>query len=243
MGGLFILKLGRSNVLTVLLMAGGLAVSGLTPQGHAQNRDHPGLDRGVQGVVLTGPAQIVGDTRDVFFAFSCTSNVKGRSPKGRRIIIGIGMLGVDLIIPQPEELRTVFDFDAFDGEDFANVGELSSLEATGAHGSAQAKFAVSGTNVFTRANDQRDYHVLSVEAPRLDDAARLSAVASVLRPLTEGASKLVWRQGNVKPGGPPIVATLDVAAADAARLRSLLSPCLAGAPHAALQDRPAGTMA
>ena len=52
-------------------------------------------------------------------------------------------------------------------------------------------------------------------------------LARLLRPLTVGAAHLSWTQGQPRRGGVPLIATLAVNAEDAARLRTLLTPCLA----------------
>jgi hypothetical protein len=216
--GPFMLGLSRRNALVVLLTGGGLVVAGLLPQRHAW---------AYKEIVLTGRAQTADDTRDVRFAFSCTPS---SGPAA------IGSLEVMLVIPRHDQLRAVFDFDAFEGPS-AHAGIHSSLEATGAGRSAQKKFSVNGW--IGPDNDQP--FVFGLAAGLRGDAARLSAVAKVVRPLTGGAGKLIWRQRNVRPDGLSIMATLHIAAADAARLRSLLSPCLAAASHAALWTQPAAT--
>ena len=65
-----------------------------------------------------------------------------------------------------------------------------------------------------------------LSAARRRDQLQLREVSRLLAPMTLGAAQLVWTQGNTRAGGSPIVARLDVGAADAARLRTLLAPCL-----------------
>ena len=63
-------------------------------------------------------------------------------------------------------------------------------------------------------------------AARRRDETRLREVSRLLAPRTAGPATLVWTQGNARVGGPPIMARLEVGAEDAARLRTLLTPCL-----------------
>jgi hypothetical protein len=47
-----------------------------------------------------------------------------------------------------------------------------------------------------------------------------------LHPLTEGPAQLAWQQGNAKPGGTPMTATLELGLAQSELLKSGLGPCL-----------------
>lgn len=166
-------------------------------------------------LVLPGKAQTGADVRDVRFVFACTAN------DGANVS---GALSVELAVPGYEQLAAVFSFDDFEGPD-ADAGKLTRLEATAAGGKAQESFAAAGW-IGVEA-DQPFY--LGVSGVLRNDARKLAAVARVLRPLAAGPGQLVWRQGNTRKGGVPLVATLTVAGADAARLQALLGPCLAAA--------------
>jgi len=187
-----------------LLTAGLIACLPPAPVGRAQV---PGE------VVLPGRAQTGTDVRDVRFTFACTSN------DGPTVT---GVLAVELAVPGYEGLAPVFPFDDFEGPD-ADAGDRTILEATGQGGTTRGRFAAAG---WIGVEADRSFH-LGVSAGMRRDARPLAAVATVLRKVVAGAGTLVWRQESTKPGGVPIIATLAVTATDAARLRSLLAPCLA----------------
>ncbi len=195
-----------SRIAGALLTAGLFAGLAALPAARAQAPHE---------VVLPGKARTGADARDVRFLFACTAN------DGANVT---GALSVELAVPGYEQLGAAFSFDDFEGPD-ADAGKLTRLEATGAGGKAQEVFQAAGW-VGVEA-DQPFY--LGVSGALRNDAAKLAAVAKVLRPLTSGAGQLVWRQGNTKKDGVPLIATLSVAAADATRLLSLLGPCLAAA--------------
>jgi hypothetical protein len=173
--------------------------------------------------IFPGQAQTGPDQRGVRFVISCSTT---------RTATATGVLSIELYIPQYEQLAASFDFEALEGPD-AHAGKLSHLEtraaATTPNGStssgttASGDFEVSGW----AAVDADAPFGLGLNAAVRGEPVRLSAVARLLRPLTLGAGQLVWRQGNPRKGGTPIVATLSLADADAARLRMIISPCLA----------------
>jgi len=169
-------------------------------------------------LVLPGRAQTGTDVRDVRFDFICTSN------DGPKVT---GVLAVELAVPGYEGLASAFPFDDFEGPD-ANAGERTILAATGQGGVMRARFAAAG---WIGAEADQSFH-LGVSSGLRGDARRLAAVATVLREVVAGSGTLVWRQESTRPGGVPIIATLAVTATDAARLRSLLAPCLAVAGRA-----------
>ncbi|HEX3990975.1 MAG TPA: hypothetical protein VHX39_07365, partial [Acetobacteraceae bacterium] len=74
------------------------AIADLTADANAQAPD----------TVFDGTARTGTDTRAVRFRFFCSSN------NGPNIT---GVLGVELEVPQYEQLRPVFDFDPFEGPD------------------------------------------------------------------------------------------------------------------------------
>jgi hypothetical protein len=132
-----------------------------------------------------------------------------------------GVLGLDLTVPHHDTLRPLFDFDAFEGPD-ADAGRLTRLEASAAGAAVRLQTMVSGS--IGVAEDSP--FVFSAIAARRRDAARLAELSRLLAPLTQAAGQLSWTQGNTRPGGPSIIARLEVSAADAARLHALLEPCL-----------------
>jgi len=165
-------------------------------------------------IALQGVARTGSDSRPVRFHFACSSN------SGPNLT---GALSVELEVPQVEQLRSIFNVDPFEGPD-ANTGALSHLEATGAHGKAQANFTAAGSY---SANPSTSF-VLEVSAARRPpNNARLKLVAAVLRPLIDAPSKLVWRQGNPDKKGAALLATLQIETADADKLRASLGSCLA----------------
>jgi hypothetical protein len=165
-------------------------------------------------LVLAGHARTGTDARDVRFGFACTGNGPGVT----------GALSVTLAVPRPEQLAAEFAFDPFEGPD-VDAGALTELRSTGSGGGAQGRFTVAGSY----GVDPDTPFVFDLAAAIRDDRARLAALARVLRPLTTSPGKLVWRQGNTTQGGVPIVASLDLTAADAEGLRAALAPCLAAA--------------
>lgn len=167
-------------------------------------------------VTLPGRAQTGADLRDVHFIFTCTAN------NGPGLT---GALSVQLAVPGYEALEPDFSFDDFEGPS-ADAGKLTTLEAAGTGGArARDSYPAGG---WIGVEPDPTFH-LSVSAALRNDAAGLASVARVLRIVGSGPARLVWRQGNPKPGGIPIVATLTVKAADATRLQALLGPCLSAA--------------
>ena len=160
---------------------------------------------------MTGEARTGADQRAARFEFLCSSNARNAT----------GVLGVTFELPRHETLAHVFDFNRFEGPD-ADAGALTRLESSPG---AAGRFIVSGS--IGVADDQP--FVFGLYAARRGDAAGLAALGRVLRPLTLGAARLVWTQGNTRRGGPAITATLDVSAEDAGRLRTVLAPCLPAA--------------
>jgi hypothetical protein len=146
--------------------------------------------------------------------FACSSNA------GRNVT---GVLSVALETPNYEQLRSVFDFDSFEGPD-ANVGALSGLQAFGASGKAGNRFTAAGSAVDTKGALS---FVLEIDASRREPGA-LHKLAAVLRPLLDVPSRLVWRQSSATKTSAPIVATLDLSPAQTVALRGQLGPCLAG---------------
>jgi hypothetical protein len=177
-----------------------LAIACLTADANAQAPD----------IVFDGTARTGADTRAVRFHFFCSSN------NGPNVT---GALAVELEVAQYEQLRPVFDFDLFEGPD-AHAGPLTQLIAAGARSKASDRFAAAGSVVPSGA------FMLGVAASRRD-ARLLRKLAALVRPLTEGPAKLVWQQGNAKPGGPPMTATLELSKARSAQLKSGLGPCIA----------------
>lgn len=116
-----------------------------------------------------------------------------------------GALAVALHVPGHAALRAVFDFDAYEGPD-ARAGRRTRLGATEQTAAAAQPLA----------------------APIRGDASGLREIAQRLAPLLD-QGRLVWIQGNTRRGGAPIVAALQVAPDDLARVRERLAPCLAAA--------------
>lgn len=169
-------------------------------------------DRGQEGVVFEGTARTGSDTRTVRFRFFCSSN------NGPNVT---GVLAVELEIPQYEQLGPIFDFAPFEGPD-ANAGPLTQLRSAGARGHASDRFAAAGSIIASGASEA---FMLGVDASRREPAP-LRKLAAVLRPLIEGPAQLTWQQGNAKPGGTPLTATLELSQARSEQLKSGLGPCL-----------------
>jgi len=161
-----------------------------------------------EGVAHTGA-----DTRPVRFRFICSAN------EGRDLT---GVLSAELEVPAFETLPT-FDFIPFEGPD-AHAGALSTLRADGARAKATDRFTASGS---IEQGEPSDAFALEVTASRRE-AGPLRKLAAVLRPLLDGPAVLSWRQGNVKPGGMPIDAALDLTKARTDELRTVLGPCMNG---------------
>ena len=172
----------------------------------------PALAQPQQSLMLTGQARTGDDTRAVRFVFLCSANA------GPNVT---GALGLDLFVPDHGSLRGTFDFDAFEGPD-ARAGRLTQVETTSAGATTRLRGMVSGWI----GVDADAPFAFGLSAARRRDQLQLREVSRLLAPMTLGAAQLVWTQGNTRAGGSPIVARLDVGAADAARLRTLLAPCL-----------------
>jgi hypothetical protein len=164
-------------------------------------------------LTLAGQASTGADQRPASFEFLCSSN------RGANIH---GVLGVSLIIPAHDTLRAVFAFDDFEGPD-ARAGRRTRVESSAAAATGSLRTAVSGSIT----GDAGTAFTFGINAVRRGDAAALRSLSQLLAPLTEGEARLVWTQGNTRAGGPEIIARLAVGAADAARLRTLIAPCLA----------------
>jgi hypothetical protein len=162
-----------------------------------------------QTLTLPGEARFGDDRRAVRFTFLCSSNA------GPQVT---GVLGVELAIPRHDTLRPQFNFDAFEGPD-ARAGRRTALESQAAGAASRMQAEVSGSI----GVDEDAPFVFGLHAARRGEVARLSELSRLLAPLTLGAAQFSWTQWQ--PRGQPIEARLAVSAADAARLRSLLSPC------------------
>lgn len=173
----------------------------------------PALAQPQQSLTLAGQARTGEDVRAVRFVFLCSAN------EGPNVT---GALGLELYVAGHGSLRGAFDFDAFEGPD-ARAGRLTQLETTAAGTTTRLRAMVSGWI----GVDADAPFAFGLSAARRRDETQLREVSRLLRPLTAGAAQLVWTLGNTRPGGPSIVARLDVSPADAERLRTLLAPCLA----------------
>lgn len=174
----------------------------------------PALAQAPQTLTLAGQARTGADQRAVRFEFLCSSN------QGPNVT---GVLGVAIAVAAHDTLRPVFNFDDFEGPD-AQAGRRTQLDSTAPGGNATLRSLVSGS--ITGEREPFDF-TFGINAARRNDAAALREVSRVLAPLTTGASTLVWTQGNTRAGGPSIIARLEIGAEDSARLRTLLTPCLA----------------
>jgi hypothetical protein len=188
-----------TNRYAVRLFATALIASALTTAAPAQQ-----FATSFDGTARTGSG-----TRLARFHFSCSAN------DGPNVT---GVLSVALEILRYEQLRAVFDFEAFEGPD-AKAGPLTVLRAVGVRTKANDRFAAAGS-----INPAESF-VLEVDASRREPGP-LERLAAVLRPLLEGQGQLVWRQDNPKPGGTPIIAVLDLIQARADQLRATIGPCL-----------------
>jgi hypothetical protein len=159
-------------------------------------------------------AQIGARAQPARFHFSCSEN------DGPNLT---GVLSVKLETLQYEQLRPVFDFDPFEGPD-AHAGALSDLRSSGASGTAENRFAASGSAV--EGNGAMAF-ALEIDASRREPGP-LRKLAAVLRPLLDGPAKLVWHQGNAVKSAAPLIATLELSRAEAAALRDVLTPCMRG---------------
>jgi hypothetical protein len=182
-----------------------VAVAAVTAGAKAQDRDPPRM-------VFDGTARTGNDTRPVRFRFLCSSN------GGRNVT---GVLAVELEIPQYEQLSPAFDFDPFEGPD-AHAGPLTQLRSAGSRSTAGDRFAVSGSIIASGASEA---FLLGIDMSRREPGP-LRKLAAVLRPLTEAPAQLTWQQGNAKPGGTPVTATLDLNKAQSEQLKTSLGPCL-----------------
>ena len=181
---------------------------GATPGGFdAKARDHD-----PPGIVFDGVARTGNDTRPVRFHFFCTSN------DGTNIT---GVLAVELEILGYDQMHALFDFDPFEGPD-AHAGPLTSLRADGARSKAGDRFAAAGSVVPSGSSEAFSFEL----AASRREPGSLRKLAAVLRPLSDGPARLVWLQGNAKPGGTPIDASLDLAKSQSDQLKTELGPCL-----------------
>ncbi len=172
----------------------------------------PALAQRAETLTLPAEARTGTDQRPARFTFLCTANA------GPQVT---GVLAVDLAVTRHATLRPVFDFDAYEGPD-ANAGRRTRLDITAAGATARMQTMVSGSI----SGGPDEAFTFSIAAARRRDAARLAELQRLLTPLAQGAAQLEWTQGNTRPGGPAITARLSVSAADAARLRAVLEPCL-----------------
>jgi len=194
----------HAKVLFVCLLTAVL-IGGAPVRAIAQSSGPPEI--ALDGVARTGT-----DSRQVVFRFFCSPN------EGPNLT---GVLSVELQVSHYEQLRTVFDFIPFEGPD-ANAGPLSALLANGVRTNASDRFTASGSIVPSGSSEA---FVLEVTASRRERGP-LRKLATVLRPLIDGPGQLAWRQGNAKPGGTPMNASLDLTQAQADQLKSGLGPCL-----------------
>jgi hypothetical protein len=164
------------------------------------------------GIAFDGEARTGTDTRPVRFRFLCSSN------DGPDVT---GVLSIELEIPRYAQLKSIFDFDPFEGPDAA-AGANTLLQGTGARSKSSGRFTASGSAIEHGATD---YFALDVAASRREPGA-LRKLAAVLRPLMNGAGALVWNQDNAKPKGTPMIASLDLAREQAEALKAALVPCL-----------------
>jgi len=164
--------------------------------------------------VFAGTARIGTDTRQATFRFGCSSN------RGPNLT---GVLGVELEIPRAAELMPAFDVIPFEGPD-AEAGALTHLEASGGTAKARDDFTASG---WYPVADSGTSFAWGVNASRRA-AKEMRKLAPVLRPLTGGGGRLVWRQGNAAKGGPPLIATLAFGPVETERLKAAIGACLPG---------------
>jgi hypothetical protein len=171
---------------------------------------------GQAGIGFDAEAQTGPDKRRVRFRFFCSSNA------GPNVT---GVLSVQLEVTRYQQLRSVFDFDPFEGPD-AKAGSLSRLQTTGLKAKASDSFSASGSVLAAGMSPgSTEAFMLEVSASRRDNA-RLRKLIAVLRPLMDGPGQLTWRQGNIKAAGAPISATLDIGQAQYEQLKPVLGPCL-----------------
>jgi hypothetical protein len=163
-------------------------------------------------MTFSGVARTGTDTRPVAFHFFCSSS------KGSNIN---GVLAVELEIPDYDQLHAVFDFDPFEGPD-AHAGALTQLQTSGTRTKASDRFTAAGSVIPVGSAEAFS---LGVDASRRDPGS-LHKLAAVLRPLTDGTGRLVWLQGNAKPGGTPLSASLELTPAQSDQLKAGLRPCL-----------------
>ena len=162
------------------------------------------------GTTFDGSARTGTDTRQARFRFLCSSN------NGPNVT---GVLSVDMEIPGFEQLRPVFDFIPFEGPD-SHAGPLTTLRTNGARATATDRFTASGS---IQGTGPVEAFELDVTASRRD-AKALRRLVAVLRALIDGPGQLIWRQGNPKTGGTPLIANLKLAQTQADQLRTSLGP-------------------
>lgn len=161
------------------------------------------------GVVFGGLLRAGASTYQARFRFICTAS---RPPDVT------GALSVLLEIPAAAQIRPAFPFDKFEGPD--GIGSaLTHLRASGVRHRTNNLFPASGS--WGDANT----FVLTVAASRRDPVA-LSRLAAIMAPLMEGPGQFLWRQGDGKPNGQFIDASLEVPQAQAAQLNAALAPCM-----------------
>jgi hypothetical protein len=169
-------------------------------------------DRSAPEIVFEGSARTGTDTQPVRFRFFCSSN------SGPNVT---GVLAVELEIPQYEQLHQAFDFEPFEGPD-AHAGPLTLLRATDFRSKASDRFTAAGSVVPSAASEA---FMLGVDASRRQPGP-LRKLASILRLLTEGPAQMTWQQGNAKPGGTPMIATVELDQVRSDQLKTGLGPCL-----------------
>ncbi len=175
---------------------------------------------GYSGITFEGTARTGSDVRRVQFRFFCTSN-KVSNITGAPS--ALGALSVEIEVPNFKQLGGVFNFDPFEGPE-ADAGSLAltHLQAGGVRTTMKGNFTVAGWI----AGDAPTSFVLGVSATRRQQTAKFGALANLLRELVDGPSHFVWRQESATSGGGSIQASLNLSAADAARLRTALGTCL-----------------
>ena len=161
---------------------------------------------------VTGTLRTGADSRPATLSFACGRNGPNET----------GVLSVELRVPDPASLKSVFDFDSVEGP-YPTASAPATLFVNGV---SAAPLGINGSFV------PDDAFSFETGAMMRNDARNLARVATLLRPLTEAPGTLLWLQSNPHRGGTPIEARFTLAEADALRLRPLLAPCL-GLPSTA----------
>lgn len=164
----------------------------------------PGGNRAAAGAAdLTGRATLGAEARPATFHVAC-------DPAGTG-------LSAALTVPRVAEPGQGFDFAGLEGS--GSEAPLTGILVSSAGSVRSVRMPAQGT---TASGPDTGFTLTVTGGRRGDDPLRGIALA-----LTQPGTKLTWTQSSPRAGDPVLTATVTVAEADAAALKSALAGCLA----------------